>query len=205
MKIKIKPKNIILCVVGGIILAFGLYNVHSLSGVTEGGVLGLVLLLKNWWGITPSISSVILNAACYLFGIIALGTDFIVCSAAAGGSFSLSYFIFEQFDPIWPGIANYPLVASLVGAVFVGVGVGIAVVGGGAPSGDDALAMALVKITKIKIQWIYLASDLIVLGLSLTYIPLTRIAYSLLTVIISGQIVGLFDNTVSKKIIRSEK
>ena len=51
--------------------------------------------------------------------------------------------------------------------------------------------MSLSRVTKIKIQWIYLASDLIVLLLSLSYIPLRRIAYSLLTVILSGQIIGL--------------
>ena len=37
---------------------------------------------------------------------------------------------------------------------------------------------------------IYLVSDLLVLLISLTYIPFRRIAYSLLTVILSGQIVG---------------
>ena len=60
------------------------------------------------------------------------------------------------------------------------------------PSGDDALAMSLSRITKLPIQWIYLISDLLVLGLSLSYIPLNKIAYSLLTVILSGQIIGLF-------------
>ena len=42
-----------------------------------------------------------------------------------------------------------------------------------------------------KIQWVYLMTDLIVLGLSISYIPLTRIGYSILTVILSGQIVGI--------------
>ena len=74
--------------------------------------------------------------------------------------------------------------------MFVGVGVGICVRVGGAPGGDDALSMSLSKLTKKDIQWIYLFSDLIVLGLSLTYIPLRRILYSLLTVILSGQIIG---------------
>lgn len=36
--------------------------------------------------------------------------------------------------------------------------------------------------------WVYLMTDLIVLGLSISYIPLTRIGYSILTVILSGQI-----------------
>ena len=44
-------------VLGSAILAFGLYNVHSISGVTEGGVLGLTLLLEHWFGISPSIAA----------------------------------------------------------------------------------------------------------------------------------------------------
>ena len=71
------------------------------------------------------------------------------------------------------------------------VGAGLCVRAGGATTGDDALAMSLSHLTKIPIQWIYLTSDLIVLGLSLTYIPVRRIGYSLLTVILSGQLIGL--------------
>ena len=73
----------------------------------------------------------------------------------------------------------------------IGVGAGLCVRAGGATTGDDALAMSLSHLTKIPIQWIYLTSDLIVLGLSLTYIPVRRIGYSLLTVILSGQLIGL--------------
>ena len=39
-------RNVLLSILGGGVLAFGLYNVHSLSGVTEGGALGLTLLLQ---------------------------------------------------------------------------------------------------------------------------------------------------------------
>ena len=84
-----------------------------------------------------------------------------------------------------------PLAASIAGAVFVGVGAGVCVRAGGAPSGDDALAMSLSHFTGIKIQWVYLITDLLVLGLSMTYIPLNRIGYSLLSVLLSGQIIGL--------------
>ena len=83
-----------------------------------------------------------------------------------------------------------PLAASLLGAVFVGVGAGLCVRIGGAPGGDDALAMSLSHVTHIKIQWIYLLSDFAVLVLSLSYIPLNRMVYSILTVLLSGQIIG---------------
>ncbi len=91
---------------------------------------------------------------------------------------------------MWPEIALYPLLASIVGALFIGIGAGLCVRAGGATSGDDALAMSISHMTKVPIQWIYLASDLLVLGLSLSYIPLKRIGYSLLTVILSGQLIG---------------
>ena len=83
-----------------------------------------------------------------------------------------------------------PLLASIAGALFIGVGAGLCVRAGGATSGDDALAMSLNHLTKIPIQWLYLISDLLVLGLSLSYIPVKRIGYSLLTVILSGQLIG---------------
>lgn len=191
MKIKISAGRCFLALVGSIILGFGIYNVHSLSGVTEGGALGLTLLFENWWDISPSITSAIINIICYAIGIKTLGKEFILYSLISTLGFSGSYALFEQFPRIYPEIASMPLLAAFIGAVFVGVGVGLAVRAGGAPTGDDALAMSLSKIFKINIEWIYLATDLIVLALSLTYIPLSKILYSLLTVIISGQIVGL--------------
>jgi len=104
---------------------------------------------------------------------------------------SLIYAIVEQFPPLWPQLAQMPLVASLLGAVFVGVGAGLCVRAGGAPGGDDALAMSVCKVTHWDIRWAYLASDLIVLLLSLSYLDFKRIALSLLTVLLSGQIIGI--------------
>lgn len=189
--LKLDPKKCILSLVGSAILAFGLYNVHSFAGVTEGGILGLTLLLNYWFDISPALSSLVLNGACYVFGFFTLGFDFVMYSIVAGGGFSLFYAIFERFDPLWPSLASLPLAAAVVGALFVGVGVGICVRAGSAPGGDDALAMGLEKLTKIKIQWIYLMSDITVLALSATYIPLRRLIYSLLTVTISGQLIGI--------------
>ena len=191
MRINLKLKNCIAALLGSAILAFGLYNVHSFSGVTEGGVLGLTLLLHNWFGISPSVSGLILNALCYFIGFKVLGKEFLAYSAVAALGFSGFYAIFELFPPLFPKIADFPLPAAIIGALFVGIGVGIAVKAGAAPTGDDALAMAMSDRLKIEIQWVYLISDLTVLALSLTYIPLNRIIYSLLTVFISGQIIGL--------------
>lgn len=196
MKIKEKLCNLITIkdvfwtLLGSSLLAFGLYNVHSLSGVTEGGILGLTLLLDHWFDLSPSISGLILNGLCYLLGWKLLGRKFIVLSIIASAGFSGAYAVFEAFPPLFPQIAQMPLVAALVGAMFVGVSVGICVRVGGAPGGDDALAMSISAVLPLDIQQVYLISDLIVLVMSLSYIPVQRILYSLLTVILSGQIIG---------------
>lgn len=171
-------------------LAFGLYNIHSLSGVTEGGILGMTLLLQHWFNMSPAVSGFIMNSACYIFGFRVLGRKFILYSAVSGVSFSAFYALFELFPHVYPEIAEMPLAAAISGALFVGTGVGLCVRAGGAPSGDDALAMGIGKASGIDIRFVYLFSDLAVLLLSLTYIDIKRIFYSLLTVVLSGQLIG---------------
>ncbi len=191
MRKKISFSACAVSVLGSLILAFGLYNIHGVSGVTEGGILGLTLLLDHWLNISPAISGFVLNAFCYLLGARTLGKRFLFYSAVSTVGFSVFYGIFEQFPPLWPELSRMPVVAAVVGAVFVGVGVGICVRAGGAPTGDDALTMSLSKLFRFQIQWVYLVSDLLVLVASLSYIPFKRIIWSLLTVVLSGQIIGL--------------
>lgn len=189
-----KKEKVLLCILGSGILSFGLYNIHALSGVTEGGVLGMTLLLQHWLHVSPALSGFLMNGACYLIGWRLLGRSFVAYSSVSGGCFSIFYGIFEQFPPMWPELADQPLAAAVLGALFVGVGVGLCVRAGGAPGGDDALAMSISTVTKTDIRWTYLASDLIVLVLSLSYLDFKRIALSLLTVLLSGQIIGFVQN-----------
>ena len=185
--------------IGSMIVAFGLFNVHSVSQVTEGGTLGLTLFFQHWLNISPAISSFILNALCYVFGAIVLGKGFIIYSTVSTVGFSVFYAIFEKIGYLFPKIAEHPLIAAIVGALFVGIGVGLCVRGGGAPCGDDALAMSVSKLARISIRWVYLISDITVLLLSLTYIPLSRILFSLLTVVLSGQLIGFVSEFKFKK------
>ena len=83
----------------------------------------------------------------------------------------------------------------------MGVGVGLIVWQGISSGGDDALALVISKLTHCKISRAYLATDLTVLALSLSYIPVTRIAYSLVTVTISSL---LIDAVSSFRIPKSE-
>ena len=176
---------------GSAVLAFGLYHVHAFSGVTEGGQLGLVLLLQHWLHIFPAISTAVINLLCYWAGCKMLGKVFIVRSAVATVGFSLIYWFVQQFLPLWPNLGDHPLVAAVAGAVFVGIGCGLCVRSGGAACGDDGLAMSISDHFHIKIEYVYFIFDFVILTASLSYIPLGRILYSLITVMISSKLVGL--------------
>ena len=73
---------------GAAILSFGLFNVHSQSGVTEGGVLGTTLLLHHWFGISPGVSEFVIDVICYALGFRFLGKAFLKYAIAARAGFA---------------------------------------------------------------------------------------------------------------------
>ena len=184
----------LLLVLGTGILSFGLFNIHSQSRITEGGVLGMILLLQHWFRISPSISGVVLDFTCYFIGWRMLGNSFLKNAVFSTMSFSLWYRVWEHMGYMIPDLSPAPLVAAVCGALFVGIGVGIVVREGGAAGGDDALALVISKRTGWRISQAYLITDLTVLGLSLTYIPFSKIVFSLMSVTISSYLVDKVQN-----------
>ena len=175
-----------LLVLGSAILAFGLFNIHSRTQITEGGILGLSLLLYHWLHVSPGISGFLLDTACYLVGLKVLGWRFLKNALFASASYALSYRIFEHLGYLLPDLTPWPLAAALAGGLFVGTGVGLVVREGGAAGGDDALALMISRAVRCRISRAYFLTDFIVLMLSLSYIPFRRILYSLLTVMLSS-------------------
>ena len=188
---KLRISNCLLAFFSSAFQAFGMYHIHSVSQITEGGVLGLTLLLDHWFYISPAVSGFLLTGLCFLLGWKTMGKSFILYSLIAAAGFSSGYAVFQQFPRLFPQIAAYPLAASIAGGLFIGIGAGLCVRAGGATTGDDALAMSLSRISGWDIQWIYLFTDLSVLLLSLSYIPPKKILYSLLTVTLSSKLIGL--------------
>ena len=140
---KIKIHYCIIAILSSSFLAFGMYNIHALSGVTEGGILGLTLLFHNWFGISPAISGFVMNFACYLLGWRLLGRQFVVYSAFSATGYSVAYRICEQFEPLWPQLYDMPLLAAVIGALFVGIGAGICVRIGGAVGGIPGMLIGV--------------------------------------------------------------
>ena len=180
--------------IGTAILSFGIYNIHQQTHITEGGVLGMILFINHWTGLPASIISPVLDLLCYGFAFKYLGKKFIRTSILSTMSLSMFFKVWEMYPPMLPDLSGHPLIAAIVGGLFVGFGVGLIVRQGGSSGGDDALALALSKLTGKRIAQTYMFTDITVLALSITYIPLYKILFSLVTVTISSWLIDCIQN-----------
>ncbi len=176
-------------VCGAAVLSFGLYNIHSRCGVTEGGVLGTTLLLHHWFGISPGICELVIDGICYAMGFRLLGRAFFGRALAASAAYAGFYLLWERLGPVLPDLSARPFWAAVLGGAFVGVGVGLVVRAGGASGGDDVLALLLHQYMRLSLSGSYFFTDAVFLLASLSYIPARRIAWSLLTVTISSLLI----------------
>jgi len=183
------PRRFLLIALGAAITSFGLHNIHQRVDITEGGVLGMILLLEHWLHISPAILSPALDLLCYALAFRVLGTGFLGWSLVSTVCLAGCFRLWESLPYLLPDLSATPLLAAMLGAGFVGIGVGIVVRQGGSLGGDDALALSISHLSGRRIALSYLITDLTVLALSLSYLPLSRIACSLVTVTISSLLV----------------
>lgn len=181
-------------ILGAMICSFGICNIHQRTNITEGGIIGLMLLIKHWFSISPAYITPMLDLICYALAFRYLGGRFIKISVISTFCISVFYKIWEFFPPLLPDLSAYPLIAAVAGGIFVGIGVGMIIRQGGSSGGDDALALTISNSLCWRLSRSYLFTDILVLILSLTYIPLIRIVFSLVTVLISSFLIDLVKN-----------
>lgn len=182
-------KKILLILFGAMICTFGIHSIHQRTNITEGGAIGLMLFIGHWLKISPAYITPVLDIACYLLAFKFLSGSFIKISIISTLSVSGFYKIWELFPPMLPDLSTHPLIAAVLGGIFVGIGVGLIVQQGGSSGGDDALALTISHISHWKLSRSYLFTDIVVLILSLTYIPVMHIVFSLITVTVSSHLI----------------
>lgn len=195
----ITVKKIFIIMIGAAILSFGIHNIHQRVNVTEGGVIGLMLFIEHWMKISASFITPLLDGVCYLIAFKMLGFNFIKLSVISTAFISLFYKLWESLPFMLPNMIDTPLLAAVIGGLFVGVGVGLIVRQGGSSGGDDALALAISKRFKLNLAHSYMFTDFVVLFISLSYIPIVNVLVSLVTVTISSNVIDWIKDVKVKK------
>ena len=188
------PRRLALLVLGAAIATFGLHNIHQRTGITEGGVLGMLLFVNHWTGLPASLVSPVLDLLCYAVAWKVLGGGFLRTAVVSSAAMAAWFKVWESLPYLLPDLSPYPLAAAVLGATFIGVGVGLIIRQGGSSGGDDALALVIHKLSRWGLARCYLITDLTVLALSLSYIPALRIAFSLITVTLSSFLIEKVQN-----------
>lgn len=188
------PRRLAVLLLGAAIASFGLHNIHQRTGITEGGVLGMLLFVNHWTGLPASLVSPVLDLACYAAAWKVLGGGFLRTAVVSSAAMAAWFKVWESLPYLLPDLSPYPLAAAILGAVFIGVGVGLIIRQGGSSGGDDALALVIHKLSRWGLARCYLITDLTVLALSLSYIPALRIAFSLITVTLSSFLIEKVQN-----------
>lgn len=184
-------KEIFMVLLGSFILATALYHIHFQNHLTEGGFVGIALFIQNFFDISPSISTVLMDIPVILLCATFLGKKMVGYSFIGSLSFGAFYSLMENYSPFTVDLSNHLFAAAVIGGALAGVGLGFILRFGGATGGDDILTIVLSKKTRFTVGQIFFVFDVIVIALSLYYLTWTEIAFTILSLAVQAKALDL--------------
>lgn len=190
---KTAVKDILIITIGCALYAFGLVYINIANELAEGGMTGVSLLLRYWFQIDPALSTLLLNIPTILIGWKMLGNRSLVYTIY--GTAMLSFFLYIwQRTSITIDLENDLFIAGILAGLCGGIGSGMIYRSGGTTGGSDIIARILEKKKGISMGKTLLIFDVFILTLSLTYIDLPHMMYTLLASYVFSKIVDFMQD-----------
>ncbi len=182
-----------LIVAGTAIYAFGLQYFIIPNTLMEGGVTGVAVLLNYAAGLPVYLTSLLINLPLFFLGWRQLGKSAMVYTLA--GTLLLSAFLWMAEKLVEEGLLtpftsqqDFILVVLYAG-VTLGAGLGLVFRGGGTTGGVDIVARILHRARGWSMGQIILSLDVLILGISLLFIPKEKVLYTLVSVFIASKVI----------------
>jgi len=191
-------KQLLPITIGAALYAFGLQCFVIPYQLMEGGVTGIAVLLNYIFSFPMSITTLIINIPLFLLGWKILGRKKMVFTIY--GSVALSAFLalFEKNKQLTSIISfenGYDsMLIVLYAGVTLGAGLGIVFRFGGTTGGIDIIARILSRWRGYSMGQIILVADTIIIGVSVFYISLDKILYTLVMVFIASKMIDFMQN-----------
>jgi uncharacterized membrane-anchored protein YitT (DUF2179 family) len=183
---------------GTAIYAFGLQYFVIPNQLMEGGVTGISVLLNYAAGIPLSISTLVLNIPLFLLGLRALGRSQMMYTLVGIVSLSAFLALSERLIELkWlvPFASSHDyMLAALYAGVTLGTGLGIVFRFGGTTGGVDIVARILSRSKGISMGQIILSLDAVIIGISLFYITIEKVLYTLVVVFIASKLIDFIQD-----------
>ncbi|WP_372634384.1 YitT family protein [Cohnella sp.] len=182
-----------LLIAGTALYAFGLQFFIIPNLLMEGGVTGVAVLLNyalNW---PVSITSLVINLPLFALGWRQLGKGAMVYTFAGTVLLSVFLWVMERLVE-WGWLVPFRsehdfILVVLYAGVTLGMGLGLVFRAGGTTGGVDIVARILHRMRGWSMGQIILSLDVIILGVSLLFIPKEKVLYTIVSVFIASRII----------------
>ncbi|BBI33227.1 YitT family protein [Cohnella abietis] len=182
-----------LLVAGTAIYAFGLQYFIIPNMLMEGGVTGVAVLLNYALNLPVSLTSLLINLPLFFLGWRQLGKHAMIYTFAGTLLLSLFLWITEVLVAhgwLIPFISTQDFIlVVLYAGVTLGVGLGLVFRAGGTTGGVDIIARILHRLKGWSMGQIILSLDVLILCVSLLFIPKEKVLYTLVSVFIASRII----------------
>ncbi|QMV44404.1 YitT family protein [Cohnella cholangitidis] len=182
-----------LLLAGTALYAFGLQYFIIPNLLMEGGVTGVAVLLNYALDFPVWLSSLLINLPLFILGWRQLGKGAMIYTFA--GTVLLSFFLWIAETLVARGWLtpfkseqDFILVVLYAG-VTLGIGLGLVFRAGGTTGGVDIVARILHRARGWSMGQIILSLDVLILGVSLLFIPKEKVLYTLVSVFIASKII----------------
>lgn len=179
----------LLITVGAVIAAFAIEEFLVAKQILDGGIVGISIILSQLTSLKLSYFIVILNIPFLILGWRLLGKTFAFKATYAMIVFSIFLVVFEEMEEV----TDDPLLATVYGGLFLGLGVGIIMRSGGCVDGLDTVSLLLSKKTQFSTGQIILFFNLIIYSCAGFIFGPDRALYSVLTYFITSKVIDIVE------------
>lgn len=180
---KFNIKNLGFIFFGNTIYALGIAAFILPNHLITGGTTGLGITVHHYLGLPISSFIFIFNIAMFILGAIVLGKTFALTTLVSSFYYPLIFGIFEKIPGIGT-ITDDRMLATVCGALMIGLGIGVVIRAGASTGGMDIPPLVLNKKFGLSISVMLYAFDIIILLLQMTFSDKESIIYGILLVFI---------------------
>ena len=181
-------KQLIMITIGAMIAAAGLEFFLVPNSILDGGVIGLSIIAAELTGMTMSIFLILLNLPFLYIGYRKIGMKFTIHTLFGVIVLSASTAYLHHFEPVTDDL----FLATVIGAVILGTGVGLVIRTGGALDGSEIIAILVSKKRPVSVgQFIMIVNVFIFILAAFLVFSWETAMYSIITYYIAYKMIDI--------------
>ena len=186
---KQKILNLVYIIIGNIFIALAINTLILENHIIVGGTSGIGNVLNHYFNIPVSLSVGCLNVCLFLVGLFFIGKKFAMTTLLSTFLFPIILQFFET-HAMFHHYLEDPLLAAILAACLVGVGIGLILKANASTGGVDILAILLNKKFGFPVHIVLNCIDLSILVLQFTFNDTTHVIYGIMIVMITAVVLN---------------